>query len=140
MGSPRSGRHCACATRSNPVGVLRRIGGIARAGVGVEGQFHVLAGFGVFQFEFAFPGRLAIFVRPDVQQDQLMAEVGQILERLFAILIIQEIRDHQQQAPAADSRAMNSRAAARKSVWPPGFKSGEKIHGGLEAMAAAATR
>ena len=56
-----------------------------RARVVVERQFHVLPGFGVFQIQFAVPRRLAIFVRPDLDQDQLVAEVGQILQRLLAI-------------------------------------------------------
>src|SRR5579871_510039 len=63
----------------------------------VEIQFHAFSGFGVTQFEFARPGRPAVFVAPDLDQHQLVAKVRKILERALATLVVEKIRDHNHQ-------------------------------------------
>ena len=40
----------------------------------IESEFYKLAGFGILQFQFAVPGRLSIFIRPNLQQHHLMTE------------------------------------------------------------------
>src|ERR1039458_4598373 len=72
--------------------------GIADAGLVVEVEFEGRAGFGIAEFEFAGPGRSAIFVGPDLEEHELVAVVGQILEGAFAAGVVQEIGDHDDQA------------------------------------------
>ena len=57
----------------------------------------MLAGFGILKVEFAFPGRHPIFSRVGLDQQQFMAVVGKILQRLQAILIVKKVRDYDQQ-------------------------------------------
>ena len=100
------------------IGISVELGGVAGAAVGVEGEFQALAGLGVFDFQFAIPGRLAIFVGLDLHQNQFVAEVGEILQGLFAIGIVQEIGDHDHQAAL---RVLGDKglATSRKLVRPP---------------------
>ena len=96
----------------------------------VEGQLHFLPGLGVFNLQLAFPGRFAILVRPDLQQNQLVPEIGQILERFFAVAVVEKIRDHQRQAALRIFRAELARALqeirlrrpaasrSRETSWP----------------------
>src|ERR1039458_2788927 len=79
-------------------GVLVEGVGIADAGLVVEIEFEGGAGFGVAEFEFAGPGRSAIFVGPNLEEHELVAVVGQILEGAFAAGVVEEIGDHDDQA------------------------------------------
>jgi len=63
---------------SRAVGVERL--GIVEARRVVETDFKRLAGFGVGQIEQAIPAGFTIFVGPDLNQNQFVAEVGQVLQ------------------------------------------------------------
>ena len=56
------------------------------------------AALGVDQFEFAGPWRFAIFGRPDVDQHQLVAKIGDVLQRLLGSCLIEEVGDDDDQS------------------------------------------
>ena len=58
-------------------------------------------------------GGVAVFVGPDLQQHQLMAEIGQILERPLAAADRPENRKSRSPGRAANTASMNSRTIAR---------------------------
>ena len=51
----------------------------------------------IFNFELAIPRRLTILVRPHMDQNHLVPEIRQILQRLLTPRVIQKIRDHDHQ-------------------------------------------
>ncbi len=73
-------------------------GGVAVARVVVEIELEAGAGFGVLQFQFAGPRRRAVFLGPDLQQHQLVAEIGEILQGALAAVVVEKIGNHDHQA------------------------------------------
>ena len=75
-----------------------RMPACTRASLLVRIDFEMGAGFSVDQVEFACPGRLAIFRRPDVDQQEFVAKIGDVLQRPLGVVLIEEIRNDQRQA------------------------------------------
>ncbi len=63
--------------------ILIKCSGVLFAGAGIERQFQMEPCFGIFQIQFPIPRRFAIFVRPNLRQDEFMAEIANILQRFF---------------------------------------------------------
>ena len=63
----------------------------------VKLNFHDFARLAVFQFQFAGPRRHTVFFRPQLNQEQLVPEITQILQRLIAPGVIEKIGDDDQQ-------------------------------------------
>src|SRR5476649_1130902 len=63
----------------------------------VKIQFDAGAGFGIAQLQFSNPGRGTVLIRPDLKQHELVAEIGQILQRSLAAVVVQKIRNHDDQ-------------------------------------------
>src|SRR4030095_8544534 len=61
------------------------------AGLVVEVQLERRSGLRVAQFELTGPWRTAVLVCPQVEQHQLVAEIGEILQRALAALVIEEV-------------------------------------------------
>ena len=70
----------------------------ARSRVFVRIDLEMDSGFGVDQIEFAGPGRFAIFGRPDVDQQQFVTKVGDVLQRLLGVVLIEEIGNDDNQS------------------------------------------
>jgi len=66
---------------------------VGGAGFVVKIQFYRFAGLGVFEFEFSVVGGLAILVAPEVDDEEFVAEVGEVLDGFFAGLFVEEIGD-----------------------------------------------
>ncbi len=47
----------------------------------------------------------AVFFGPELDQHQLVAVIGEVLQRFFAARFVEKIRDHDDQARAADIRS-----------------------------------
>src|SRR5580700_3053226 len=109
---------------------------VALAGVVVEIELESGAGFGVAQLKLASPRRRAVFLGPDLNQQQLVAEISQVLQSALAAVVVQKIGNHDHQAAlpvAADEFAHGGDViglAAR-------LDGGEAIGNGRIAMAAA---
>src|SRR5579872_1429267 len=111
--------------------------GVAAPGVCVERNFQAHSLFGVDQFQFSAPRRNPVLVSPYLDQEQLMSEVGEVLEGFFATGIVEKIRDDDQQ-PAL--RIIGDKISRHLKVISAtgGLEIAEEIDGGDEAVAPAA--
>src|SRR5260370_15787196 len=89
----------AYGRRLQPAAVFVKCERVPPARVIVEIQLHADPGLGVAQLQFARPWRHPVLIRPDLQQHELLAVIGQILQRSFAVPVIQKIRAHDHQPP-----------------------------------------
>ncbi len=90
----------AAVAQANPLDVARvgveRLRVVCASRV-VETDLQSLSGFGVRQVEQSVPAGLTIFVGPDLDQNQLMAEVGQVLQGPFTARVVQKVGNDDQQ-------------------------------------------
>src|SRR5687768_13182993 len=70
--------------------------GVAITRLCIELDFEFFARLGLDYLQFTVPWRHTILVGPELNQEQLVAELGEVLQRMFA-LATQEIRDDNQQ-------------------------------------------
>src|SRR5215831_1828792 len=115
------------------IGVFVEGGAIAPAGIVVEVQLYARSGFGVAQFEFPGPWRIAVLFREDLEEHQLVAEVGEVLQCPFAGLVVQKIGDDDHQPPLWKSA---DEFADHRDVigWPRRFHCGDPIGHVTKAM------
>src|SRR5262249_35901215 len=105
-------------------------------GTVVEVELEVDAGFRVAQFQFAGPGRSAIFVSPDLKKHELVAEVGEVLKSALAAAVVEKIGndDHQPaMAVIADKFADDGEIIGGAA----GLERGEAVHDSRKAVASA---
>src|ERR1019366_5297569 len=101
----------------------------------VEIQFQGGAGLGVAQFQLTGPWRHAVFIRPQLQKHELVAVIGEILQRSLAALVIQEIRDDDDQ-PALRIRADEFPDRRQVIRGARRLKCGNAVHHSKEAVPA----
>ena len=64
----------------------------------VELQPDLRVGLGIDQLEFAVPWRSAVLLGVNLNQQQFVPEIGQVLQRLQTIAVVQEIGENDYQS------------------------------------------
>src|SRR5215468_825454 len=82
----------------DPGGIFVESASISAPGLFVKVQFQASVGFGVLQFQFTRPRRYPVFVRPKLNEHQLVPEVRQVLQRAITAFIVEEIGNDNDEA------------------------------------------
>ena len=130
---PRNGRRCATPASGGVRHTRRRPRCSARAPMWSNCTFRRPPVSASSSSSSPSHGGVRSSFRPDLQQHQLVAEIRQELQRAFAALVVQEIRDHDHQAAlrvTADELAQHGEEVGR----PAGFHGAQRIQHRTEAV------
>src|SRR6185312_17275701 len=83
--------------RSNGPGELIELFGVAGARFRIDMDMEPRAAFGFDKIALAVPWRVAVFIRPDLDEHKLVTVIGKILERFFAAAVVEKVGDYNDQ-------------------------------------------